>query len=74
MTNGGDHAGRFLAPLGAKRGSLDVPESNVPVDVDATATLQEAITASREGDWPIRVVLNWGAGRPEHTVAVEEDG
>jgi hypothetical protein len=74
VTNGGDRAGRFLATLGAKRASLDVPESSVPVDIDATATLQESITASRDGDWPIRVVLDWGAGRREHTVAVEDDG
>lgn len=74
VTNGGDRPGRFLATLGAKRGSLDVPESSVPVDVDATATLQAPITASGDGDWPIRVVLDWGAGRREHTVAVEDDG
>ena len=74
VRNPGDRAGRFLATLGAKRGSLDVPESSVPVDFDATATLQAPITASGDGDWPIRVVLDWGAGRREHTVAVEDDG
>jgi hypothetical protein len=74
VANVGDRAGRFLATFGAKRGSLGVPESSVPVDVDATATLRSSITASRDGDWPIRVVLDWGAGRREHTVAVDEDG
>jgi hypothetical protein len=72
--NGGTGAGQFLATLGAKRVSLDVPESSVPVDVDATASLQESITASGDGNWPIRVVLDWGAGRRDYTVAVQDDG
>ena len=74
VRNVGDRAGRFLATLGAKRGSLGVPESGVTVDVGATGTLRESITASGDGDWPIRVVLDRGAGRREHTVTVEDGG
>jgi hypothetical protein len=73
VSNFGDRAGRFLATLGPKRGSVGVPESSVSVDVGATGTLQESITASRDGDWPIRVVLEWGAGRRERTVSVADD-
>ena len=71
VRNVGDRAGRFLATLGAKRGSLGVPESGVSVDVGATGTLRESVTASGDGDRPIRVVLDWGAGRRERTVTVE---
>jgi hypothetical protein len=74
VRNVGGRAGRFLATLGAKRGSLDVPESSVSVDVGATGTLRASITASGDGDWPIRVVLDWGAGRRERTVTVGDDG
>ena len=74
VRNVGDRAGRFLATLGAKRGSLDVPESGVTVDVGATGTLQKSITASGDGDWPIRVVLDCGADRRERTVTVEDGG
>jgi hypothetical protein len=74
VRNVGDRAGRFLATLGAKRGSLGVPESSVSVDVGATGTLRESITASDDGDRPIRVVLDWGAGRRERTVTVENGG
>ncbi len=69
VRNVGDRAGRFLATLGAKRGSLDVSESSVSVDAGVTATLRRSITAS--GDPPVRVVLDWGVGRRERTVAVE---
>ena len=74
VKNGGDRPGRFLATLGAKRGSLGVPESSVSVDVGATGTLRESVTASDDGDRPIRVILDWGAGRRERTVTVENGG
>ena len=74
VRNVGDRAGRFLATLGAKRGSLGVPESGVTVDVGATGTLRKSITASGDGDRPIRVVLDCGADRRERTVTVEDGG
>jgi len=74
VTNVGDRTGRFLATLGAKRGSVGVPESSIAVDAGATGTVRESITASGDGDGPIRVVLDWGAGRHERTVTVGDDG
>jgi len=60
-------------PRSARNAGRSASRSPVSLSTLARRTLQESITASGDGDWPIRVVLVWGAGRHERTVTVADD-
>lgn len=76
VANAGGRDGRFLAELGAVVVS-DVGEVRFDVPAGGSVTREVALTPGSytpmygdEGD-PLRVVLDWGAGRMEREVAVD---
>lgn len=75
VENVGDRDGRFLSTLGARQGSLGVPETSVDVAVGETRTRTVTLDPHySKGMESLRIVMEWDVDRRETTVAVRRSG
>lgn len=74
VANRGDRDGRFLTTLGAKQGSLGVPETSWTVAAGERRTVTGVVSPEYfDGTDSVRVVFDWGTGRETRTVSVVRD-